>query len=230
MPSKKMRAKRRNKVVSDEQNKGNTPEDGCFEGHLYCVCLSGAPKFSWSQMSRLSPHVRVYYEKNAFQSLVLPKLSVQIQRHGFHIEPKILLELVIGYAKMFGSGFVTIPGPAFNYRPCGFGPLDMKTEIIQNLLRVERDMVQAALEVVFCGKDTHARNSDPIKLIALEPNTYFDSGTGSRRYELTYLAADSKPEDMYRVTIQGTEWGSSNQFKFEPSDLWLKYRFPTPVL
>ena len=58
-----------------------------------------------------------------------------------------------------------------------------------------------------------------------EPNTYFDSG----RYELTYLAADSKPEDVYRVIIQGTEWGSPNQFKFEPSDLWLKYRFPTPV-
>ena len=110
-------------------------------------------------------HVRVYYEKNAFQSsLVLPKLSVQIQRHGFHIEPKILLELVIGYAKRFGSGFVTKPGPAFNYRPCGFGPRNMKTEIIQNLLRVERDMVQAALEIVFCGKDTHARNSNPIEL------------------------------------------------------------------
>jgi hypothetical protein len=40
----------------------------------------------------------------------------------------------------------------------------MKTEIIQNLLRVERDMVHAALEIVFCGKDTHARNSNPIEL------------------------------------------------------------------
>jgi hypothetical protein len=232
MPSKKMRAKRRNKVVSgvhDEEKKGNGCEDGCFQGCMYYVRLSAAPKWSQRQFTPLGAHVRVCYEEHAFQSLVLPKLSAQIQRHGFRIEPKILLEFVIGYAKMSGSGFVTIPGAAFNYRPCGFGPLDMKAEIFENLLRVERDMVHAALEVVFCGKVTCARNSDPIELIALEPNFYFDSGTGSRRYELTYLAADSEPADVYRVTIQGTEWGSPNQFKFEPSDQWLKNRFPRDV-
>jgi hypothetical protein len=238
MPSKKMRAKRnkagsrahdRDPLEEVEVKEGNKLRDGCFFGHLYYVFLRGA---QMSPMPPDVPHVRVYYEDRVFTSVLLPKLSAQIQRHAFQIDPKTLLEFVICFAKMTGSGFVTLPGPAFNYRP----PLDMRTlrtEILQNLLRAERDMVRAVLEVVFCDQDTRANNSDAIQLIALEPTFYFNSGTGSRRFELTYLAADSDldfvAEDVYRVTIQGTGWGTPNQFKFEASDQWMKSRFPRPV-
>ena len=74
-----------------------------------------------------------------------------------------------------------------------------------------------------------ARNSDAVKIITLKPEISYDVFTAFRHVKFTFRAADSEPEDVYRITIGEKGLDILNQFKFEPSDLWIRLRFPTPV-
>jgi hypothetical protein len=40
-------------------------------------------------------YVRVYYEVDAYKNLLLPKISAQIQRYGFQVEPERVLEFFL---------------------------------------------------------------------------------------------------------------------------------------
>ena len=67
-----------------------------------------------------------------------------------------------------------------------------------------------------------------LKIITLKPEISYDVFTAFRHVKFTFRAADSEPED-----VSYYNWGKGldilNQFKFEPSDLWIRLRFPTPV-
>ncbi len=76
-------------------------------------------------------------------------------------------------------------------------------------------MVHAGLEVTFCEQDSCARNRDAIKIISLKPEISYVVFTAFRHVELTFRAANSEPEDVYRITIQSKGMVTLNQFNFE---------------
>jgi hypothetical protein len=241
MPSKKVRARQKQKnkstgeieprfktqspstVTTTEQGQAKQQQkiDGSFVGKLLYVCRPDP--------TQQSSYVRVYYELHAYHNLLLPKISARIQRYGFQVDPERVLEFYLGILQVTGDGFTSWKGPAFNNRPYGFGPLDIESELDQKFMRIDRDMVRSVLEVIFCEQDSCARNSDAIKIITLKPEISYNVFTAFRHVRLTFRAADSEPEDVYRITIRGTGLDALNQFKFEPSDLWMRLRFPTPV-
>ncbi len=90
-------------------------------------------------------------------------------------------------------------------------------------------MVRSVLEVIFCGQDTCARNSDAIKVITLKQEISYRVYTAFRHVKLTFRAANREPEDVYRITMRGKGLDTPNQYKFLPSDLWMQLRFLTPV-
>jgi hypothetical protein len=92
-------------------------------------------------------------------------------------------------------------------------------------MRVGPGMVRAVLEVIFCEQGSCARKSDAIKIISLKPEISYYVFTAFRHIELTFRAADGEPDDVYRITIRGKGMDTLNQFKFEPSDLWMRLRF-----
>ena len=112
-----------------------------------------------------------------------------------------------------GKGQHSMTGPVWPY---GFGPLDIEADLNQNFMRVGPDMVRAVLEVIFCEQGNCARNSDAIKIISLKPDIYYVVFTAFRHVELTFRVANSEPEDVYHITIQGKGLDTLNQFKFEP--------------
>jgi hypothetical protein len=182
--------------------------DGFFFGKLLYICCSDP--------TQQPSYVRIYYELDAYYNLPLPKISAKIQRYWFQVERERVLEYFLGMLKVTGNGFTPWKGPAYNNQPYGFGPLDIKADLYQNFMRVDRDMVHAVLEVTFCEQDSSARNSDAVKIISLKPEISYVVFTAFRHIELTFRAANSEPEDVYCITIQGKGMDTLNQFKFEP--------------
>ncbi len=127
-----------------------------------------------------------------------------------------MLEFFLGNLKVTGEGSTPSKRPAYNNRSYGFGPLDIKADLNQNFMRVYRDMAHAALEVTFLEQDSCARNRDAVKIISLKQEISYVVFTAFRHVELTFRAADSEPEDVYRITIQSKGMDTLNQLIFEP--------------
>jgi len=179
---------------------------------------------------RFGPGI-VTYEDYRLQQVVYPAIDSVLRNHGFSgYEPAKVLAHVVGYE---AENFITLKGPPFSaadsfafVEGVPGGPFHMPNL----LLAKDRAMVDDLMEVVFSKPDSVARNSSAIPLFAKQVGYKQKISTGFREWVAIYSVAESPDEvlDSMLVTIQG-QGSEPNQFKFQPSFLWLQNRYRQPT-